>query len=73
MIKEYLSSQNMRGIELAKALGVSSATAHRIITGKFFNRVRPMFRSLYEKTGLTPNDILDIPPQKDVSKNEISE
>lgn len=59
-IEKYLQQEGMTAAELGRQLDVSRSTAHRIKTGHLFKRIRPIFRKIYDVTGITPNQILDI-------------
>jgi hypothetical protein len=48
---------------LCKKMGVSRTTAHRMVTGERFHKIRVFFSQIFEATGVTPNEILDIPPR----------
>jgi len=50
---------------IKEKLSVSRTTAHRMVTGEWFKTIRPWFKQIYKATGLTPNDILGIPPRKE--------
>jgi DNA-binding Xre family transcriptional regulator len=67
-IADHLKKKGMNSTDLAKEMDVSRTTAHRIKTGQLFSRILPYFQKIYTATGLTPNEVLNIPEDKNITE-----
>lgn len=64
VIKDTLSKEGKSIAEFGRDIGVNRVTAMRIVNGERFLNIRGLFAKIYDATGITPNDILDIHPQQ---------
>lgn len=67
-MKNLLKSKGINARQLGQMIGESKSTAHRMATGRYFARMMETCQKIYAATGITPNEIFDI-PKKDVSEN----
>lgn len=71
VIGRYLWRNGINDRHLAEALGVSKAQICRIRNGKSFPS-RQLMKALYEKTGITPNEMFGVGPVFPEERRELA-